>query len=50
MPLISGKKAKSRAGFSENVREMYEHGHPLKQAVAAAYSAAGEKKRKSKEK
>ncbi len=48
MPLLKGKKAKTRAGFSENVREMYESGHPLKQSVAAAYSAAGEKKKKKK--
>lgn len=28
------------AGFGNNIREMIEHGHPQKQAVAAAYRAA----------
>jgi len=35
MPLHSGK---SKAVFSSNVREMVKAGHPVKQAVAAAYS------------
>ena len=40
MPLVKGKKAKTRKGFSENVeREMHE-GKPQKQAVAIAYSEA----------
>ena len=34
MPL---EKGKSREAFSHNVREMMHHGHPQKQAVAAAY-------------
>lgn len=47
MPLIKGAKAKTRAGFSENVkREMTEGNKPQKQAVAIAYSEAGEKKKK----
>lgn len=48
MPLISGKKAKTRKGFSENVRRE-KHAHPdmpIKQAVAIAYSQS----RKSKSK
>jgi len=41
MPLVKGKKASSRKGFSENVkREMEEGGKPQKQAVAIAYSEA----------
>ena len=48
MPLISGKKAKSREGFSENIRREMEAGKPQKQAVAIAYAQAGEKKGKGK--
>jgi hypothetical protein len=32
------KKGKSKKVFQSNVREMYKAGHPLKQALAAAYS------------
>jgi hypothetical protein len=39
MPLIKGKKAKTKEGFSENVRiEMEEGNKPQKQAVAIAYA------------
>ena len=51
MPLVKGKAAKTRKGFSENVRREMEAGKPQKQAVAIAYSEAGEKnKSKSKRK
>lgn len=50
MPLIKGEKAKTRKGFSENVRREIEAGKPQKQAVAIAYSEAGEKKKKPKKK
>lgn len=46
MPLVKGAKAKTRKGFSENVRREMEAGKPQKQAVAIAYSEAGEKRRK----
>ena len=46
MPLVKGKAAKTRKGFSENVRREVEAGKPQKQAVAIAYSQAGEKKKK----
>lgn len=49
MPLKKGAKPGSK-GFKENVKEMYESGHPLKQSVAAAYSAAGEMKKAKKKK
>lgn len=40
MPLVKGKRASSKKGFSENIeREMHE-GKPQKQAVAIAYSEA----------
>jgi len=48
MPLIKGEKAKTRAGFSENIRREMEAGKPQKQAVAIAYSEAGEHKHKPK--
>jgi len=46
MPLVKGKKARTRAGFSENIRREMNAGKPQKQAVAIAYSEAGEKKKK----
>lgn len=48
MPLIKGEKAKTRAGFSENVRREVDAGKPQKQAVAIAYSEAREDKKKKK--
>jgi hypothetical protein len=52
MPLVKGLRAKSRKGFSENVRREVEAGKPQKQAVAIAYSEArrGKKRKKSKKK
>jgi hypothetical protein len=49
MPLVKGKKASSREGFSENVKKEMEAGKPQKQAVAIAYSEArGGKKKPAK--
>ncbi len=48
MPLVKGAAAKSRKGFSENVKREMEAGKPQKQAVAIAYSEAGEHKKKKK--
>jgi hypothetical protein len=45
MPLKKGTKPGSK-GFKENIKEMYESGHPLNQSIAAAYSAAKKKKKK----
>lgn len=52
MPLIKGKKAKTKKGFSENIKREMKAGKPQKQAVAIAYSEAdrGMKKVKSKRK
>lgn len=51
MPLVKGKAAKSKKGFSENVKREMESGKKQSQAVAIAYSQAGEsKKKKSKSK
>jgi len=47
MPLVRGKAAKTKKGFSENIKKEMEAGKPQKQAVAIAYSEArGGKKRK----
>ena len=48
MPLVKGAKAKTRKGFSENIKREMEAGKPQKQAVAIAYSEADEKKKKKK--
>jgi len=48
MPLAKGKKASSRKGFSNNVREEMREGKPQKQAVAIAYSEARRGKKKEK--
>jgi hypothetical protein len=48
MPLISGKKARTRKGFGENVKREMQAGKPQKQAVAIAYSQARKKKKKKK--
>lgn len=48
MPLVKGAKAKTKKGFSTNVKREMEAGKPQKQAVAIAYSEAGEKKKKHK--
>ena len=46
MPLVKGKKAKSKKGFSANVKAEIEAGKPQKQAVAIAYSEARKGKKK----
>lgn len=52
MPLVKGKKASSKKGFSENIRREMDAGKPQKQAVAIAYSEAdrGMKKKKGSKK
>ena len=50
MPLVKGAKARTKKGFSENIRREMKAGKPQKQAIAIAYSEAGEKKRKRKRK
>lgn len=48
MPLLSGKAAKTKKGFSENVRREMQAGKPQKQAVAIAYAKKRGKKKKKK--
>jgi hypothetical protein len=44
-PLKTGKE-----NIGHNIKEMVKAGHPLNQAIAAAYSKAGETKKKKKRK
>jgi hypothetical protein len=46
MPLVKGKAAKSKKGFSENIKREMNAGKPQKQAVAIAYSVARKSKKK----
>lgn len=46
MPLVKGKKAKTRKGFGENIKREMKEGKPQKQAVAIAYSEARKGKNK----
>lgn len=48
MPLVKGKKAKTKKGFSENIKREMASGKPQKQAVAIAYSMAKGKNKKGK--
>ena len=48
MPLVKGKKAKTRKGISENIRREREAGRPEAQSIAIAMSEAGKSKKKKK--
>ena len=50
MPLAKGSAAKTKKGFSKNIKTEMAAGKPQKQAVAIAYSEAKEKSSKSKSK
>ena len=45
MPLIKGEKAKTKKGFSENVKREMDAGRPKAQSVAIAYSEKRGKKK-----
>lgn len=47
MPLIKGAKPNSK-GFKKNIEAEMKAGKPQKQAVAIAYSEAGEKRKPKK--
>lgn len=46
MPLIKGNKAKTKKGFSTNVKREMDSGKKQSQAVAIAYAVAKEKKKR----
>lgn len=46
MPLVKGAKARSRKGFSENIKREIKSGKPQKQAVAIAYAQTRRIKKK----
>lgn len=48
MPLIKGKKAKTKECFSENIRREMDAGKKQSQAVAIAYSVKDSIKKKKK--
>ncbi len=50
MPLVKGAKARTREGFSDNVRTEMREGKPQKQSVAIAYAEARRSKVKPKKK
>lgn len=50
MPLVKGKKAKTKSGFSKNVSTEMKAGKKQSQAVAIAYSEARGKKKKGAKK
>lgn len=51
MPLLKGKKAKTKKGFKQNIKTEVKAGKPVKQAVAIAYSLKrGGKKKTGKKK
>lgn len=46
MPLVKGEKAKTKKGFSENVKREMHEGKKQSQAVAIAYAMKRDKKKK----
>lgn len=48
MPYVRGAKARTKKGFSKNIKQEMSEGKPQKQAVAIAYSLAGKSKKKKK--
>lgn len=50
MPLIKGAKAKTKKGFSENIKREMAAGKSQRQSVAIAYSVSGEKNKKNPKK
>lgn len=48
MPLVKGEKAKTKKGFSDNIKREINSGRDKKQAIAIAYSEADRSKKKKK--
>ena len=48
MPLVKGKKAKTKKGIAENIRRERKAGRPEAQSIAIAMSEAGKSKKSKK--
>ena len=48
MPLVKGKKAKTKKGIAANIRAERHAGKPEDQSIAIAMSLAGKSKRRKK--
>lgn len=48
MPLVKGKKAKTKKGISDNIRAERNAGKPEDQSIAIAMSLAGKSKKRKK--
>lgn len=48
MPLVKGKKARTKKGFSENIKREMDAGKPQAQSVAIAYSLKRKAEQKKK--
>lgn len=48
MPLVKGKKAKTKKGISENIKREMNSGKPQNQAIAIAFSEAKKNRKKKK--
>lgn len=48
MPLVKGRKAKTKSGISENIRREREAGKPEDQSIAIAMRLAGKSKKRKK--
>ncbi len=48
MPLVKGKKAKSKKGFVRNLKQLLKDGYRKSQALAISYSLGRKKKKKKK--
>lgn len=50
MPLLKGRKAKTKKGISENIRREIKAARKPSQAIAIAYSIAGKSRKKRRKK
>ena len=50
MPLLKGKRARTKKGISRNIRTEMKAGKPQNQAIAIALSEAGKSRKKGKKK
>lgn len=48
MPLVKGKKAKTKAGISENISRERHAGKSEQESIAIAYAEAGKSKKNKK--